>query len=56
LIKRTPFHFFCIVYVISTFVGQNLLGPSIKILPILPIVFSDTIEVCPLVLKFRLRH
>jgi hypothetical protein len=35
-------------YLLLTLLEQKSFGPSIKILPILPIVFFDTREVCPL--------
>jgi hypothetical protein len=51
LIRRISFNFFGFFYVISI-----LFGPSIKILPISPTLFSDTSEVCPWVKNFWLRH
>ncbi len=35
-------------YPLLTLLDQKIFGPSIKILPILPIIFFDTREVCPL--------
>ncbi len=35
-------------YPLLTLLDQKSFGPSIKILPILPIIFFDTREVCPL--------
>jgi len=35
-------------YPLLTFLDQKRFGPSIKLLPILPIIFFDTREVCPL--------
>jgi hypothetical protein len=35
-------------YLLFTLLDQKSFGPSIKILPILPIIFFDTREVCPL--------
>ncbi len=49
--KESHFIFLCFCYVISILLGQNSFGLSIKILPILPIVFSRYKRSLPIRLK-----